>query len=207
MPTIVKSAAGSTTIQRGVWYTAVSVAITIVLAVARNCLLRRNEMDEELNEYRLPDFNWDTPGAKETLVDLYKSVLHEDSRWHFFWEGSYSLLRFQAHFTSPVISFLHERDISYTYEGKWKDNIWVTEKYQSIFEGMFHSFSVMAMEMEFGDLEYVFDRVVHCFLNMSTSQELWTEMERKHGGWAKLWEPFMASEYAAKRAITLGRMM
>jgi hypothetical protein len=162
---------------------------------------------DRMVEFVLPGFNWNKKGAKEILQELYDTVLRGDKRWHFFWEGSYSLLRVSGGTHEfDVIKFLVERGIEYEYKGKWEDNIWVTKKYQPIFEGMFHSFSVMALEMEFDDLEYVFDRVVHCFLNMSTSEELWTEMERKYGGWATLWEPFMASEYAAKRAITLGKM-
>lgn len=102
------------------------------------------------------------------IKEIYSHVLkNKDNKWHFFHEGSHSLIRtVRPH---SVTHFLKKHHTSFivTDKGKWVDNIPITEKYQATFQKMFHSFSVMSMEMEPEDFMRVYDRVVHCFFNMA----------------------------------------
>jgi hypothetical protein len=69
------------------------------------------------------------------IKEIYNGVLkNKDSKWHFFHEGSHSLIRtVRPH---AVTRFIYKRHPSFivTNKGKWVDNIDITKKYQTTFK-------------------------------------------------------------------------
>lgn len=169
----------------------------------------------DMLEIKIYGFEWDpvkeTIGVKmETqegrqrfitmLKRMYNGVLKADPRWHYFNEDYYMIIRFSEKFVEDVadILILHEAGTGDFYT--WIDEQSATRKYQHIFEKMFHSFSVMAMqnydESEFSD---ILDRVIHCFFN---HQLLFIpKLEKAYGTNV---EAKLVSLYASARAQYVG---
>jgi len=156
----------------------------------------------KLYEIKLPGFN---EYNEKKLHTLWKEVLRRDSWWHFFYEGSYTLLRIgEISFNNGIENHLVAYDIPYEIKkGWWEDNIPITSKFQKEFMYIFHGYSELAMK-NFGTtsnkMKPLLDRVLHCFMNNMSSQK-----RRKQGG--VYWEPEMIATCAVERALTIGHIL
>lgn len=146
---------------------------------------------------RVFNFNED---QLDILKRLYKRHLIRDHKWHFFWEGSYTVIRCQNMFARKVERFLKYHKFEAEFEGDWVDNIPITKKYQAQFEEIFHGFSVIAMKSNDKEVDELIDRVIHCFLNNMTT------VERRDGDYV-FWEPMKIVQNALQRAVFIGQII
>ena len=159
---------------------------------------------ETIVQYDLLDINeagW--PESKEAwniLQEIYHSVLHQDPVWHFFYEGTFSHLRFSRCFEPEVQAILNTKNVKYDRIEVWRDAQGPTAEYQRIFTYLFHGFSVLAMEVPYEQVHEVADRVIHCFMNHQ-----WYKMApyRKHVG-QSLWEADFIVNNGINRALYEG---
>lgn len=154
----------------------------------------------KLYEIRLNNFN---EIKEETLHALWKQILHKDPWWHFFYEGTWTLLRVST--TKNIYKWLKKHKIEYEYKKIWKDNIPTTRKFQEEFLYIFHGYSELAMK-NFGttskEIKPVLDRVVHCFMNNIIS-----DRRRESVDYYADWEPLMIVECGIQRARTIGMIL
>ena len=163
-------------------------------------------MQLTLTKFSPSSFNWDL------LKKMYEEVLHEDSYWHFFWEGQETFIRCTRSSAKKLAKMCETHIITHTC-APYKENIDATKKYLHIFLPMFHCFSVMAMQLENGDLRDVLDRVCHCFLNTQTEAEDAKAFRkaRMEGDDYTMdsftWESLILGRVANARAFTIGRII
>ena len=163
-----------------------------------------NHVFETIVEYDLLDFNnegWpESKQAWDILQEIYHKVLHQDPVWHFFYEGTFSHLRFSRCFEFDVQAILCAKGVQYNRKEVWRDMQGATADYQRIFTYLFHGFSVLAMEVPFDDMKEIADRVFHCFMNHQ-----WYKMApyRKTIG-ESLWESTLIADNALNRAAYEG---
>lgn len=139
---------------------------------------------------------------KTLLLRLYHTVLHKDSNWHYFIEGSYNHLRFSDKFKEEIQEMLDLHEVNYNRLEVWVDEQGITKKYQEVFQKMFHSFSLLAVQgYDEDDIELLLDRVIHCFMNHQTI--FLPEHCKKFGN---SMEPSMVANYAVERARYIGRL-
>jgi len=143
------------------------------------------------------DFN---ENQLDILKKLYQKHLIKDNKWHFFWEGDYTLIRCQEVMASKVMRFLRFYKVRSKNEGEWIDNINITLKYQNQFQDIFHGFSIIAMKCTDEEIDMLLDRMVHCFLNNVTT------VERRDGDYI-FWEPMKIITNAVQRAVFIGQMI
>ncbi len=148
--------------------------------------------------------------ALELMREVYKTVLSNDHRWHFFWEGDYTVIRCDSFYANTVDNYFSTFD-DFTVvwkQGGYDENIPVTKKYLEAYVPIFHGYSVLAMEMDNDDFIEILERNNHCFLNMVTREEL---IERyavpgdrfeTHKGMG--WEAIVLSHVANLRMYTCG---
>ena len=155
--------------------------------------------------------------ALELMQEIYKSILHNDSMWHFFWEGDYTVIRCQFQYLSVVKQLLEGWNKTLDEHSKleivekqlgYQENIPVTKKYIEAYVPIFHGYSVLAMEMDNEDFIEILERNNHCFLNMVTRYDL-VEQYRipgdkydTHDGMG--WEAIVLSHVANLRMYTCG---
>lgn len=163
-----------------------------------------NHVFETIVEYNLRDFNeagW--PESKEAwdiLQEIYHKILRQDPVWHFFYEGTFSHLRFSRCFEADVQDILNAKNIKYDRVEVWRDMQGATADYQRIFTYLFHGFSVLAIEVPYEQLPAIFDRIIHCFLNHNW-YKAWPY--RKEQG-ELLWEGAYIANNALNRAAYQG---
>jgi len=127
--------------------------------------------DERIMEVELwcvgeEGINFDEKRAWEIIKEIYTEVLKDDDNWHFFYENNYNIVRCSESFYLEVIKKLKGLDIYYREKGEWVDEQIATRKYQHIYKGLFHYFTLMALEeYDEDDIGMIYDRVSHCFLN------------------------------------------
>ena len=127
--------------------------------------------DTQILEFWLTGFNDEgLDVAFSHLYKIYKTILHEDPQWHYFYEGHYSLIRCSYQYYEKVAKYLNDHDINYKYPGQfWTENTYMTREYMHIYKELFHYFSILVMEMyENGDGNHLFlaaDRIIHPFFN------------------------------------------
>ena len=132
----------------------------------------------ELIVYGLNE-KWTNKDTKETAFDLmrilHRNILHYDSMWHFFWEGSYTAIRCDPQYL-PVVRQLieaNDKDLRCVEEKpSYQENIKITEKYLEAFLSIFHGYSLLAIEMDDEDFMQVLERNNHCFLNMISRESI-----------------------------------
>lgn len=152
---------------------------------------------DQMVSIKLFDFNED---QLDILKGLYKRHLRKDDKWHFFWEGYYTLIRCQKLFAPKVKGYLRYHKVQFVDQGVWVDNISITKKYQEEFQQIFHGYSVLAMKGKDEEVDKLIDRVIHCFLNnMSTN-------ERRKGDYT-FWEPYKIIDNALQRAVFIGQII
>ena len=155
---------------------------------------------DQMKSIMVPRFN---ENQLDILHRLWKRHLRKDDKWHFFWEGHYTLIRCQSLFVPKVVAFLRYHRIDTVNQGPWVDNIEITKKYQDEFQQMFHAFSEIAMKCVNADnqiLAELVDRVFHCFLNNMVTNE------RRDGDYV-YWEPKLVMNCAIQRATTIGQLI
>jgi len=165
----------------------------------------RRPKQPKLTEIVLFNTHFDSHGYS-LIKKLFKAVLISDPKWHFFWEGDYTVLRVSSDSVKPIIEILEKNIIEHKVKTPWVDNIPITAKYQDCFLDVFHSFSMLAFTMKVpDDVEDVMDRVIHCFSNMIISPKLLKFTEEKFGRYGKGYsEPFLVADYLVRRAISMG---
>lgn len=137
----------------------------------------------------------------KTIKHIYDNILVNDNNWHFFNEGSYYILRCSEQFYDEVCYELEQAGFGINECGEWIDEQYITRKYQDVYQIMFHGFSVMAMkDYDYEELDYIYDRVSHCFLNHQLLKWIGALMEDD----AKIkldryWEPTIVSRNALRR--------
>lgn len=135
----------------------------------------------ELAEVKIFGLNehWVAEDTKETALDLmqilYHNVLKVDNRWHFFWEGRYTVIRCNPLLVPHLKELIKANDKDLEVEvvdNGYNENIETTRKYLGAFIHIFHGYSVLAMEMDNEDFVSILERINHCFLNMVTREEI-----------------------------------
>jgi len=154
-------------------------------------------------EYYLLDFNEDMEAAWIHILSIYKEILHSDDKWHFFYEGTYSIIRCQQKYQKKLERYLENNDIEFRCRGEWLGDHWAVCKYQDHFTRMFHDFSLLAIKMEEKDLIHVADRIIHPFFNHCVYM---AEDIRKLYGNAS-WESTMMAHLTVSRAMFAGQMI
>lgn len=110
--------------------------------------------------------NEDEVKAWALIKYLYRTVLINDEHWHFFYENFYNIIRCSESFYPEVIKELDVFGVCYKEKGEWIDGSETVQKYLPIYKGLFHNFSLMALQGYDGNEIYnIYDRVSHCFLN------------------------------------------
>ena len=103
-------------------------------------------------------------GLLETLHDEYLILCPV---WHFFREVDLLYLRVSEHIARPIMDYLDKNEYEYN-EEVYEENVEITKKYGNFFIPLFHAYSLFALHYKDDDLLYVFERVVHCFINITT---------------------------------------
>jgi hypothetical protein len=93
------------------------------------------------------DFNKDLKIAWFHILNIYNEVLKEDDKWHFFYEGDFSIIRCQAKYRKKLEQYFKTNEIDFQCRGEWKNDHWAVEKYKDYFTNMFHYFSMLAIKM------------------------------------------------------------
>jgi hypothetical protein len=146
--------------------------------------------------------NYDEPRAWEIIKEIYTEVLKDDDNWHFFYENNYSIVRCSESFYPEVIEKLKQLDVYYREKGEWVDEQVATIKYQHIYKGLFHYFTLMALEeYDESDIGMIYDRVSHCFLNHQFY--VLEDYRKKHG---RQWEANIMSSVLIDRAAYTGML-
>ncbi len=110
--------------------------------------------------------NFDEKRAWEIIKEIHIEVLIDDNNWHFFYENLYNIIRCSESFYPKVIEKLKQLGVYYRERGEWVDEQEATRKYQHIYKGLFHYFTLMALEeYDYNEIHWIYDRVSHCFLN------------------------------------------
>jgi hypothetical protein len=181
-------------------------------------------MKIELTQIKVEGWNLDVDSNFQELHKIYKYQLCTDDWWHFFREGDYTLIRClneNVHEVSKLLQTEHGITPEQIHVTKpWVDNIEITKEYQEEFTYMFHAFSVLAMksfEREdtqspyemMSDFMHIFDRVVHCFLNVGRSHKKVQAFKpfmpvKKDSHVAGIWESMLITHNALMRMYTLG---
>jgi hypothetical protein len=135
--------------------------------------------DFHLGETRIYGLNerWEGTfiNALGLMREIYDKVLKKDAYWHFFWEGSYTVIRHEVGYYSHIKHLVEEYtgtlDVVKVEKG-YRENIKMTKKYLDAYIPIFHGYSILALEMEDEDFIEAFERNTHCFLNMATRNSI-----------------------------------
>lgn len=137
------------------------------------------------------------------LKRLYKEVLHKDPEWHYFFENTHNHLRFSLAFYEEIKEVLDLHEANYSELTVWIDGHTITRKYQHIFQKMFHSFSLLAVQgYDEDEIEALLDRVIHCFINHQ-----YTFLPKLRKSLGSMMEPELISRNAYKRAEYIGYIL
>lgn len=168
-------------------------------------------------EFELEDFNGDMRVAFSILHQLYKDALIADPNWHFFYEGNYTILRCGEDFIDATRFQLSHNGVSFKWAPKeWKEPWNLTAEFQDCFGPIFHSFSVIIMELfdrknlVHGNkqlLENVADRIIHPFLNMATYLKYFEAGAGGGSGSFVKWEAEIMATLTIQRAHIAGMIM
>lgn len=147
--------------------------------------------------------NEDEEKAWALIKFLHHNILINDDRWHFFYENFYNIIRCSESFYPEVIKELDTFGVYYKEKGEWIDDSETVQKYKRIYEGLFHNFSLMALQGYDGNEIYnIYDRLSHCFLN---HQFYMLKGHREKYG--RQWEATIMNYTAMHRAEYTGMMI
>lgn len=148
------------------------------------------------------------PGGLSKLKGIWAELLCKDPRWHFFFEGDYTLIRCDGGFADRLEKKLRNLGLKFERTGEWVDNIAITRKYQELFEAIFHGNSEFAMRAEDREISVFLDRITHCFLNNCRTIgriEKW-KVALGVAQPALYWESMLLSQAATGRALVIGEL-
>jgi hypothetical protein len=154
-------------------------------------------------QFNLLDFNKDLDAAWIHILAIYADILKDDDKWHFFYEGDFSIIRCQAKYQKKLEKYFKDNDIDFQCRGEWKGDHWAVEKYKEYFTNMFHYFSMLAIKMEENEMRFVADRIIHPFFNHC---HYMAEQHREAYG-EHAWEGYIMAHLAAGRAVHCGRIL
>ena len=147
--------------------------------------------------------NEDEKRAWELIKYLYHEVLINDEHWHFFYENFYNIIRCSESFYPEVIKELDVFGVCYKEKGEWIDGSETVQKYLPIYKGLFHNFSLMALqEYEYREIYNIYDRLSHCFLNHQ-----FYVLEGHREKYGRQWEASIMNYTAMHRAEYTGMMI
>jgi len=164
-------------------------------------LFKKEHADDEILEVELWSYgdkgiNYDEYKAWEIIKEIYNDILYKDDQWHFFYEDYYNIIRCSAKFYPKVIRRLQDLGVYYKEKGKWIDGQYYTRRYQNIFQGLFHGFTLIALrEYDSDEISGIYDRVAHCFFNHQ--YYILEDFRKKHGN---QWEAYIMNHTAIMRA-------
>lgn len=153
----------------------------------------------------------------ENLVDLYKEVLHEDEKWHFFVEGDFTVIRFSESFVNDIVKFLNGRGLNdWSTPKEWEESTNITQVFQyRIFLNMFHVISESVMMLlsdekiksEYYDLciELIAERMIHAWFNHNMLPAIVFGSRLKVPIDCQHWEAEIVGKLALDRASFGGR--
>lgn len=121
----------------------------------------------------LVQYQIDADLSQDELRALWRRYLRKDARWHFFHEGSYSLIRIAEKNKGLEDWLSFKKKVKFSV-GKWQDPHEHVRKYQDVFEPMFHAFSILGLVHKKDEYARLLNRVAHCFSNMC-SRSLFVE--------------------------------
>lgn len=153
-------------------------------------------------EFHLLDFNGDMKTAWCCILEIYKTILTKDAYWHFFYEGSYSIIRCNKKYYKNIKKYLEDNAIKYKYLGLWIDGSVSVEEHKQRFIPIFHEYSMLSMELEEENIVSVADRICHCFFNHCTYM---AENHRIRYG-TNMWEGILMGQIAVQRAHYIGKL-
>ncbi len=140
--------------------------------------------------------NNDEDRAWELIKHLYQKILINDDNWHFFYENSYNIIRCSDRFFQRVLDELDMFGVVYKVKGEWVDGSTTVEAHKKVYRGLFHYFTLMALEeYDDGDIYHIYDRMSHCFLNHQ-----WYVLKEFRERQGKQWEALLMSRMAVWRA-------
>lgn len=149
---------------------------------------------DDQDEGRDMNFNTDPARAWGVMQKVYGKVLRHDPLWHFLYEGPLTALRIADDSMPEVRAVLEKEGVVFAHPGTWgPDSQKATKDYQQIFTMMFHTFSVLVMEMDTKERVTISDRVYHCYTNMVYHRMRVTHDQRD-------FEPTMIAQNAILRA-------
>lgn len=164
-----------------------------------------NIIEIQISNYEVPKHRqWDI------LVGLYKTILHKDKNWHFFYEIFYNIIRCSARYRKSVCKFLDENNVKWECKGRWVDNQEITKKHQKHFQSIFHANCEMIMSMAlaedqtktWSEIYLIADRLVHCFLiNCDYIADRWKIAAQR----CTSWESYLTSQIASDRGLYSGQ--
>ena len=126
--------------------------------------------EDNILEFWLDGFN--DGGLEEAfshIMKLYDMYLKDDVRWHFIYEGNYTLIRCSYKYVPDLVKYFTRNEIRFRSPAWWTEGTHVTAIYKEIFTEIFHWTSVLAIEMaknkeEDFHIQQSADRIVHVFL-------------------------------------------
>lgn len=171
--------------------------------------------DYDVVEFWLPGFN--DGGLVEPfkhIMYLYDTYLKDDHYWHFIYEGDYTLIRCSYKYAKSVERYLDKNEIDHKPITWWQEGTHVTTRYQMLFRDIFHSTSVLAIEMSKNKEEDFYisqsaDRIVHIFLLQAIYlAEMNGDLDRfrKIGYGIQYWEADHMADLAKFRAYNIGKI-
>lgn len=144
--------------------------------------------------------NNDEDRAWELIKHLYQKILINDESWHFFYENSYNIIRCSDRFFQRVLDELDMFGVVYKVKGEWIDGSTTVEAHKKVYRGLFHYFTLMALEeYDDGNIYHIYDRMSHCFLNHQ-----WYVLKEFRERQGKQWEALLMSKMSVWRADYAG---
>ena len=152
------------------------------------------------------EYSWDI------LKTFYEDVLYKDKYWHFFWEGSYTVIRCTSTSAKAIKKTIKklrkEKSEPLEYKNiEYKENIPATIKHLEAFMSIFHGFSVIAITMAEGTIDGTLERINHCFLNMAAmtkDADAMREFLKKEGSIETSYETMLITKVALSRSFMDG---
>lgn len=169
----------------------------------------------KLYETRIHGLNDEWEGslinALGLMREIYNKVLSADNLWHFFWEGSYTVIRHLpgTHHAIAKVIYSHDENLTVVFrKGGYEENVKITNKYLEAFVSIFHGYSLLAIEIEDEEFIGILERLNHCFLNMVTRPSICDQFKivgdsaKTHCGMG--WEGLAIQAVAHMRSYTAG---
>lgn len=156
---------------------------------------------EVLDTFYLTEFNRDMDKAWNHIKKIYNYVLYDDPNWHYFYEGSFAIIRCSRTRSRQLKKYLRRNKILFKHIHGWVGENETVSWYWPMFMKLFHNYSLMALVCDKRDLVLIFDRVTHCFMNnCEYIADNW------RGKLGVRWEAYLQATTAMDRAFNAGKV-